>query len=566
MINRLKNLKISTSILALSTLATIITILVGVIGYLGIYKVNTNIKTMYEERVEPLGVGVGIRAEFANLRIEAHKQMIKYDATYNETMAKHNEKINKYLEQYSSFKLDETTLKDINEFKSNYASYLELWGRLNKDLSQGLKVSDENYNKLSQYASKAEDVLFNLKEYNLNASKELNTTSNRVYLASTRLFISIAFVGAIVFLLISYLIIKSIKASSKDMIENLKILSTGDFTAELNSHSNNEFGIMKQSLSLMVKDISSIISSVKENSNNINEGAEGLSAIADEMSAAAENVTNAIQDAAEGTNSQSQDLLAMTELLNKFGEELNGIVKSIENVELSSKEIGDMSSFSNENMQNLMLSVSKVTDSFKDVIVKANSLGDNITKIHHITNIINGIAEQTNLLALNASIEAARAGEQGRGFAVVAEEIRKLAEQSKISSKNIYDLITTTDQDKNSMIETTNTMSSELNSQMEVIDKSIDSFKDIINKINDMNPKIKAISTAAVRINEDKNSILYKIEQASAVSEEISASAEEIVASAEEMNASTEEVANTAGNLSEMTKNMIKTVNKFKVK
>lgn len=565
MINRLKNLKISTSILALSTLATIITILVGVIGYLGIYKVNNNIKTMYEERVEPLGVGVGIRAEFANLRIEAHKQMIKYDATYNETMAKHNEKINKYLEQYSSFKLEETTLKDINEFKSNYASYLELWGRLNKDLSEGSKVSDEDYNKLSQYASKAEDVLFNLKEYNLNASKELNTTSNRVYLSSTRLFIIIAFVGVIIFLIISYLIIKSIKASSKDMIENLKILSTGDFTAELNNHSNNEFGIMKQSLSLMVKDISSIISSVKENSNNINEGAEGLSAIADEMSAAAENVTNAIQDAAEGTNSQSQDLLAMTELLNKFGEELNDIVKSIENVELSSKEIGNMSSFSNENMQSLMLSVSKVTDSFKDVITKANSLGDNITKIHHITNIINGIAEQTNLLALNASIEAARAGEQGRGFAVVAEEIRKLAEQSKISSKNIYDLIATTDQDKNSMIETTNIMSSELNSQMEVIDKSIDSFKDIINKINDMNPKIKAISTAAVRINEDKNSILNKIEQASAVSEEISASAEEIVASAEEMNASTEEVANTAGNLSEMTKNMIKTVNKFKI-
>ncbi|MBO9597310.1 MAG: globin-coupled sensor protein [Cohnella sp.] len=69
---------------------------------------------------------------------------------------------------------------------------------------------------------------------------------------------------------------------------------------------------------------------------------------------------------------------------------------------------------------------------------KVNSLNAQIDDIHMMGTVIRDVADQTHLLGLNAAIEAARAGEAGLGFQIVADEIRKLAESSKQSSKTIH--------------------------------------------------------------------------------------------------------------------------------
>ncbi|WP_419393414.1 methyl-accepting chemotaxis protein [Cytobacillus praedii] len=328
----------------------------------------------------------------------------------------------------------------------------------------------------------------------------------------------------------------------------------------------DELGDIGRSLYTMQNNLTNVIKSFQANALSIDDHAQNLSFFSQQMSATSENVATAITTVAEGATEQHEKLTSVNTRINQFGTSLDFMNQSINEVDSSTNSIIIMANESSQEMTRMIKSFESLNKTFMELIETVKLVEVNICNVNEMTEIINSISDQTNLLALNAAIEAARAGESGKGFAVVANEIRNLAEKSKESSGKIDSIIKGVSQDTGKMVASTEDVNKEILLQREQLDATIHSFKEIINAIESISPKIKETKESSLKIQKEKDLILEELDQTGAIAEDVAASAEEISASAEEMSASTEEVTASSVSLGEMTNEMRNKINFFKIK
>lgn len=378
----------------------------------------------------------------------------------------------------------------------------------------------------------------------------------------------VIFLGLVVVSVLILAIIVKLCSRLSDLNSTVNVFAEGNFSMEIPDDylkSQDEIGNIFNSINTSKESLKKIISEVKENSMTIKNEIESLSNTYENINSGNRTIADGVKELADGNSTQSSDLMEINKILIKFNKDLEEVLLNIEYIDSNSKNINDKAVTSSKDMKQITVSIEKFDGIFKEFVSSISGLNLEIESIKEIIATINDISEQTSLLALNAAIEASRAGEAGRGFAIVADEITQLAKQTKNSSEEIEELITSILSKSYVIKDSTTEMASQLKNQELTVFNSIKSFEDIINHIENIIPKVNEVSSISSMIENDKNDIVVKLENSTAISEQISASSQEMSTTTEKLSQSSENISKTISKISDITNVMDELVKSFSV-
>jgi methyl-accepting chemotaxis protein len=239
----------------------------------------------------------------------------------------------------------------------------------------------------------------------------------------------------------------------KEMASASSAIAEGQLNVTVRPRSSRD--TMANAFLRMIRGLRDLATKIRDSATGVATGSSQMAGASTESAKVSVEAARAIDEVTSTMHEMSinvQNVVKSTQLQSSSVAEtsasIDQMVASIQRVADTARTLLEICQRSREEVHTGIETMDKATNGLTRTSSAIRSsaeiidvLGRRADEIGKIIEVIDDLAEQTNLLALNAAIEAARAGEHGLGFAVVAEEVRKLAEKSTQSTKEIADLI-----------------------------------------------------------------------------------------------------------------------------
>jgi methyl-accepting chemotaxis protein len=350
---------------------------------------------------------------------------------------------------------------------------------------------------------------------------------------------------------------------------------------------------MAKAFSRMTHGLRELVRQVRDSASQVASGAGQMAGASDESAKVSVQAASAIDEVTSTMHEMSvnvQNVVKNTQVqassVAETSSSIDQMVTSIQRVADTAKMLVDISHRSREEARTGMATMDKATEGLNRTshAIQASAeiidvLGRRADDIGKIIEVIDDLAEQTNLLALNAAIEAARAGEHGLGFAVVAEEVRKLAEKSTQSTKEISELIQGIQKEAREAVENMDKSTSMVQEGL-VLNKdlslALDKISDVVSEVYKFSQEIgqatmeqssgsAQIAKATNRLTEITQEITSSVEEQASGAQAVVRSMERMRELVQQSTSSSTELAAAAEQMSKLSRNLLDSMDRFQL-
>jgi methyl-accepting chemotaxis protein WspA len=271
----------------------------------------------------------------------------------------------------------------------------------------------------------------------------------------------------------------ALRAKVDSLLGVVSKAASGDLTGTIEVSGEDAIGKLANGLDRMFSNLRALL-------NNVQKAGIQVTTSATEIAASAK------QQEATGIE-QAQTSVEVLSTTKEISANTSQLLKTMEEATSVADYTTTATAEAQNNLKRMDSTMQHMVSATDSINAKLAALSEKASNINSVLLTITKVADQTNILSLNAAIEAEKAGEAGRGFSVVATEIRRLADQTSVSTWDIEQMLKEMQSAVSASVMGMDKFSEEIRRSVGEVRQVTDQLSGVMDQVQKLAPRFDAV-------------------------------------------------------------------------